>query len=250
MKRKYNSQELFRSLASLLIGVPIYLFIDSPMGDDLFGNGQYVTNFLVFLIFIRAYRHGAPRTKHVLLIGMFVGLVGEFLFSKIFGMYHYRFDNIPLWLAFGHGLIFAWVYKVSRNKNVLNHQKLIQTLLFLSGMVYSIVWYFLANDAFGLLTAVTFAAILFAIKKSRMFFLIMFIVVCYIEQVGVAAGCWYWPATVLGDMTWIPSGNPPSGVAVFYFLFDAVVFWIYIYVLHPKVRLRYQRLRHGTKTQL
>jgi len=78
----------------------------------------------------------------------------------------------------------------------------------------------------------------------------MFVVVCYIELIGTSTGCWYWPETAFGIFNWLPSGNPPSGIAVFYFLFDAIVFWVYLYLLHPTTRLRYQRLRKVTNPTL
>jgi len=234
-------KETICSILFLIIGVPIFLLLDSKHGDALVGNGQWVATFLVFLAFIRAYRNGTQRVRNVLLIGIIIGLVGEFLFSKVLGMYHYRFDNIPLWLAFAHGLIFAWTLKISKKLCMQTYAKKVQRGLLFSAIAFSIFWLFWANDVYGFIAAVTFMLVLFFTKKSRSFFLIMFVVVCYIELVGTATGCWYWPETAFGMFNWLPSGNPPSGIAVFYFLFDAVVFWIYLYILHPATRLRYQR---------
>ena len=109
-----SHKESIRSMLFLIVGVPIFLLLDSEHGDALVGNGQWVANILVFLAFIRAYRNGTQRVRNVLLIGVIVGLLGEFLFSRVLGMYHYRLDNIPLWLAFAHGLIFAWTLKMAK----------------------------------------------------------------------------------------------------------------------------------------
>lgn len=243
MKAFTPDQTLIRSILFLLLGVPTFLIIDSPWGDVWFGNGQWAATVLVFLAFVRAYRNSVQRVRKIMLIGIAVGLMGEYLFSIVFGMYHYRLDNIPLWLAFGHGLIFAWVFKVSKKSIVQRHSKSLQYILLTLGMGYSLFWLFWANDVYGFVTAIVFTLVLFTAKKSRLFFLIMFIVVSYIEQVGTATGCWYWSETALNTFHWLPSGNPPSGIAVFYFLFDAIVFWIYLYILHPTTRLRYQRLQ-------
>ncbi|PCI03476.1 MAG: hypothetical protein COB79_00865 [Zetaproteobacteria bacterium] len=236
-----SHKESIRSMLFLIVGVPIFLLLDSEHGDALVGNGQWVANILVFLAFIRAYRNGTQRVRNVLLIGVIVGLLGEFLFSRVLGMYHYRLDNIPLWLAFAHGLIFAWTLKMAKKPFLQAYSKKVQAVLLIISIGYSIFWLIWANDVYGFITAVVFMLILFFTKKSRLFFLIMFVVVCYIEQVGTVTGCWHWPPIALGMVEWLPSGNPPSGISVFYFLFDAVVFWIYLYILHPKVRLRYQR---------
>ncbi len=250
IKKRLAHKETIRSILFLIIGVPVFLLLDSKYGDALVGNGQWVATVLVFLAYIRAYRNGTKRVRNVLLIGIIVGLTGEFLFSKILGMYHYRFDNIPLWLAFAHGLIFAWTFKMSKKLCMQTYTKQVQYGLMIIAIAYSIFWLFWTNDVYGFIASVTFMLILYFTKKSRSFFLIMFVVVCYIELVGTSTGCWYWPEIAFDMFNWLPSGNPPSGIAVFYFLFDAIVFWVYLYLLHPATRLRYQRRRKVTSSTL
>jgi len=43
----------------------------------------------------------------------------------------------------------------------------------------------------------------------------------------------------------LPSGNPPVGIAAFYFLFDAIVLFVYLNFLHPKVKQRYKKLKQN-----
>lgn len=71
----------------------------------------------------------------------------------------------------------------------------------------------------------------------------MFVEVCYVELVGTATGCWYWPEMAFGLYPWLPSANPPSGIAVFYFLFDAAVLLIYLNILSPRVKQRYKNMK-------
>ncbi|MDQ6977237.1 MAG: hypothetical protein Q9M75_03915, partial [Ghiorsea sp.] len=93
IKSLSSHKETIRSILFLIIGVPVFLLLDSEYGDTLVSNGQWVATILVFLAFIRAYRNGTKRVRNVLFIGIIIGLTGEYLFSKILGMYHYRFDN-------------------------------------------------------------------------------------------------------------------------------------------------------------
>jgi len=216
--------------------------LDSQYGDHLFGYGQNIATVLVFIAFMKAYQSSPQRVKEVMLLGMFVGMGGEMFFSLLLGMYHYRLGNVPIWVIFAHGLIFALVYRLAHKKWIKKRQEAIQNLLLFLAISYSVFWLIWANDWYGFLTTVAFMLILFTAKKSRLFFLIMFAVVCYIEQVGTATGCWYWPETVLNVDSWLPSGNPPSGIAVFYFLFDAIVFWFYLHVLHPGTKQRYRNI--------
>ncbi len=229
----------YRSLVTAPIGIALLLLIDSPTGDRWFIYGQLITIILTFLVFLRAYKTTTNRVREVMLIGIFIGLGGEILFSLVLGMYHYRLGNVPLWVAFGHGLIFWLVFRLSHATWMKPIQTQIQYGLLAFAILYSILWLYAARDWFGFLCTVAFLAILFTAKKSRLFFLIMFAVVAYIEQVGTAVGCWYWPGTIMNISGGIPSGNPPSGIAVFYFLFDASVLWIYLYILHPVTKKRY-----------
>lgn len=233
----------YARILRILWTVPLYLMVDSDYGDNvLHGYGQELAVVLIFIAFLYSYSKSNYRVRSIMLIGMAVGMAGELLFSLGLGMYHYRLDNVPLWLLFGHGLIFAAVYRISHSPAIWHHREHIQQGLVAFAMFYAFLWLILDNDWFGFLCTVVFLFILFYAKRSRLFFLIMFVEVCYIEQIGTATGCWYWPEMTLGLFSWLPSGNPPSGVAVFYFLFDAVVSFIYLNILNPKIKVRYQRM--------
>ncbi|MDX8406267.1 MAG: hypothetical protein R8K50_08995 [Mariprofundus sp.] len=230
----------------ILLGIPLFLVVDSPYGDQLLhGWGQELAIFLVFVAFLHAWRRSCQRVKNVMLIGIVVGMAGELIFSLLLGMYHYRLGNVPLWVAFGHGLIFAVVFRMAHSEWVIKRERIIQNVLLFFAAAYSLLWLLWADDWYGFLCTILFVSVLFTAKKSRLFFLIMFAVVCYIEQIGTATGCWYWPDTLLGVDGWVASGNPPSGIAVFYFLFDAIVFYFYLHVLHRPTGLRYQRMLLG-----
>ena len=231
------------NMLKTLIGTALFLVIDSSIGDGWFlGHGQAVAVVLVGIAFIYSYLRSPKRAREIMLIGIVVGLTGEFILSIVLGMYHYRFGNIPLWLFFGHSLIFASVFRLSHNPWILDHQGIIKKWLFVFSALYSIVWLFWANDVFGFFYSVIFFIILYFAKKSQLFFLIMFFIVAYLEQVGTATGTWYWPEIAFNKFEWMPSGNPPVGIAAFYFLFDFIVMSFYLNVLHPKVKERYDRL--------
>jgi len=232
----------------LLLAVPVLLAIDSPYGDVLFGNGQAVATVLTALAYACAYYYSSRRVRDMMLIGIVIGLAGEFLFSIVLGMYHYRLENIPLWLAFGHGLIFAWVLRCSRKRWLRENQEVVQRVLIALALIYGLIWLIWANDWYGFVCMMAFMATLFAAKKSRLFFLIMFVVVCYIEQVGTTLGCWYWPDTAFHVVSGLPSANPPSGIVVFYFIFNAAVFWVYLHVLHRHTNQRYQNIIQKNQT--
>jgi len=177
-----------------------------------------------------------------MIIGVFMGFLGETIFSLIMGMYHYRFDNLPLWVGFAHSLIFTSVYKSIKLPFIKNNEAKIKPLLVLFAIVYSSAWLYFKNDWFGFIMTLIFLLLLKIEKRSQLFFLVMFAVVCYIEIIGTATLTWYWPSTFMGVEGFISSANPPSGIAVFYFLFDFAVLFIYLQ-LNKKLKYRWKNIQ-------
>lgn len=227
-------------LPALLLGIPLFLYIDSPYFAHYFKDSQHLATLLVGLVFFYLYKRSNSRTRAIMLIGIVVGLLGEFLFSKVLGMYHYRLDNIPLWVGFGHSLIFASVHRIIRRPLFLEHKQKIQNYSVAFIAIYASAWFVFANDLFGFITTLAFLAMLYIVKKSRMFFTVMFLIVCYIEIIGTTMLTWWWPPTLMGTFDTLVSANPPTGVAIFYFLFDFVVLHTYL-ALNPKTKKRYNR---------
>ncbi|MEA1983161.1 MAG: hypothetical protein U9N39_06425 [Campylobacterota bacterium] len=225
---------------TLLLAIPLFLYIDSPYFADYFKESQHLATLLVSLAFFYLYKRSNTRTRAIMLIGVVVGLTGEFLFSKVLGMYHYRLDNIPLWVGFGHSLIFAAVHRIIRRPFFLDNKEKIQKYSLLFIFFYASAWLVFANDLFGFMTTMAFLILLLFVKKSRLFFTIMFLIVCYIEVIGTTTMSWWWPTTLMGIFENIPSANPPSGIAIFYFLFDFAVLHTYLF-LNPQTRKRYKR---------
>jgi hypothetical protein len=247
-KRSHHSQWTWsdlRIVVAALICIPLFLIIDSPFVDELMrGYSQWLANALVLIAFIIGYQRSSKRVRHILLIGIVVGMGGEILFSLVLGLYHYRLGNVPLWVALAHGLIFALVYRITHKPSFVHHSKNIQVGIVIFAVLYSVFWLIWQNDVYGFVCTVLFLAILSQAKRSRLFFLVMFVVVCYIEQVGTLVDCWWWPETISGIDFLPASGNPPTGISVFYFLFDWAVFMIYLHIFNRGIKVRYQR-RYG-----
>lgn len=231
-------------ILQLLIGIPIFLIVDSPYFEKHFTYAQELATLLVILVFIRSYFRRNARVRRVMILGIFIGFLGEFIFSLQLGMYHYRLENIPLWVGFGHSLIFTSVYKIIRLPYFMKNAELIKKVSLLFIFTYAFAWLLFQNDLFGFLTTILFAILLKNTKKSQLFFTVMFLIVCYIEIVGTSTLSWYWPPVLMGEYSFIPSGNPPVGVALFYFLFDFAILHLYFF-LYPKVKRKYYSLKNS-----
>jgi hypothetical protein len=205
------------------------LFFDSKAFAKGFEHSQYITNFLVISAFVWIYFNSSKLIKELMLWGLLVALLGEVFFSIILGMYSYRLDNVPIYVPFGHAIIYASVFYLSKEPFIRKHQDKIVKILYWLMIIYSTLWLIFAKDLFGFLCTVT---ILFLFRhryysNSMLFFLIMFFTIVYLELLGTYYGCWSWPKVWFDKISFIPSANPPSGISVFYFAFDLGCLWFY-----------------------
>ena len=75
------------------------------------------------------------------------------------------------------------------------------------------------GDSVGALLFCVFLAYLFK-GRSPMVYLAAFFITTWLEIIGTAVGTWKWAA--IDPVLNLPQGNPPSGVAAWYCLVDAV----------------------------
>jgi len=153
-------------------------------------------------------------------------------------MYEYRLHNVPLYVPPGHTLLYAAVYYFVREPWTRRHALAVRRASLAAAAAFSVFWLLSQNDVYGFICFLAFMAIAAVNRDSRTFFPLMFVVVAYLELIGTAIGNWWWWPTLLNHPGWIPSGNPPAGIAVFYFGFDVACLGIYM-LTHLKTRARY-----------
>jgi len=217
------------------------LYLDGTLFVEYSSYGQWITNTLVLLTFGYLYTQANERVKKLMIYGVIIGFGGEILFSIVLGMYTYRLSTLPLYVPFGHSIVYVTVYYLSKEPFILRYQDIIIRWLYLSMIVYSLAWLIWGGDIFGFLCTL---GILWAFQKrpdGRLFFLIMFFAIVYLELVGTHYGTWVWPPVWFDKFTWITSANPPSGISIFYFAFDMGCLWFYKR-LHPDKWQRFKRV--------
>lgn len=225
-------------LATLLAG----LFIDGTTVAKLTPYGQWITNAIVLAVFIWVYSQISHKLKKLVLYGLVIALGGELVFSLGLGMYTYRLHNLPIYVPIGHTLIYTAVYYLVKEPRIKAMQPTLTPMLYWAMILYSTAWLVFASDLFGFACTLL---ILWVFKKRphiKPFFLAMFFAVVLLELLGTYFQCWAWPEIWFGKLSWIPSANPPAGIAVFYFGFDAGCLWFYK-KLNPKIWDRFVRLR-------
>jgi hypothetical protein len=172
-------------------------------------------------------------------VGVPIALAGEVTLSIGLGMYTYRLENVPHYVPLGHAIVYASVYYITKEPWVRQHQAGIIKILYATMFFYSLLWLIFAHDVFGFACTLIAMYLFKKFPDTKLFFLIMFFMVVYLELIGTHYGCWVWPPVWFNQFTWMPSANPPSGIGAAYFLFDASCLLAYK-ILNPK---RWMRVR-------
>jgi hypothetical protein len=222
----------------------VVCFLDSAWMAQRIEHGQWLANAVMLLSFFWMYRSAPPRLRALMKYGVVVATVGEVFFALIVGMYEYRLGNVPVYVPPGHVMLYAAVYYLVREPFMLRHQRWIMGAMLGLAVGYAGYWLLARNDVYGALCTSLFLVLLVRAAESRYFFLAMFLFVAFLEQVGTRFGAWHWHPSLLDKFAWLPSGNPPSGISVFYFGFDVVCLMAYL-VRRKGLRLRYRRVSGG-----
>jgi len=213
----------------LLVTLWLGLFLDSSLLAQHIPNNQIITNILVLLVFTWIFFHVSKITKQLMLFGVVIAYAGEVTLALGLGMYTYRLENVPLYVPFGHAIVYAGVYYITKEPLVRQHQTSINRVLYPLMIIYATLWLVFAADVFGFICMLIIIGLFKRHPETKLFFLIMFFMVVYLELLGTYYQCWAWPNIWFDTLRWLPSANPPSGIGVVYFAFDAICLLGYKY---------------------
>jgi len=148
--------------------------------------------------------------------------IGEYVASVYMGGYTYRFENVPAYVPLGHGMVYLTSIALARSGLFIRYARAIATSVILvcgAWSIWGISGYAEQGDAGGAVLFCAFLACLFK-GRSPLVYLAAFFITTWLELIGTAAGAWKWAA--VDPVFGLSQGNPPSGVAVWYCLVDAV----------------------------
>lgn len=224
-------EEMRRRRGLLALGtLPLLLIITALDGEAVAAftpYGQALANGLTLLYWLVLSRAASSRLRLLMILGLFAATAGEVLFSLGLGMYEYRLKQIPVYVPPGHTILYAAVFVGVRLSWVRRNAAVLTPLLLAAGAVYSVLRWHLLDDVFGIACFGVFGALVLLVRTSRLFFAAMYLLVAYLELAGTSFGAWAWPPILLGKLSAVPSANPPSGVAVFYCVFDLCCLALY-----------------------
>jgi hypothetical protein len=194
------------------------LALDAQVGK----TGQLALGLLtcVVLLALLSLHSSAVRLQTLVVVG--IATVGEVIGSLIWGLYTYRLDNLPTFVPPGHGLVY--LCGLSLATLAVRRPSLLVGLAAASAAVWGVagVTVLPRTDIAGAIGCGFLVAVL--LWTRRPVYAGVFLVVAALELYGTAVGTWTWEAVVPG--MGLAQGNPPSGVASGYVLFDVVALWL------------------------
>jgi hypothetical protein len=151
-----------------------------------------------------------------------VATVGEVVGSLVWGLYSYRLDNLPAFVPPGHGLIFLCGISVATLSARHGRVLLGAAVVGAAGWGFAGLTVLPAKDTAGALGCAALIVVLLWTRRSL--YAGVFLIVMALELYGTAIGTWRWVSTVPG--LGLTQGNPPSGAASGYVVFDVVALWL------------------------
>jgi hypothetical protein len=185
-------------------------------------RGQLVLGLLTVLV-LAALLVLHPRGVRLQTLAVVViATCGEVLGSLVWGLYGYRLENLPAFVPPGHGLVYLGGLSLA----VLARDR--GRGLVLTAIGVAALWggagitVLPAEDAAGAIGCAFLIGVL--AWARRPVYAGVFLCVAALELYGTALGTWTWQASVPG--LGLSQGNPPSGVASGYVLFDVLALWL------------------------
>jgi hypothetical protein len=145
--------------------------------------------------------------------------IGEVTGSLVWGVYHYRLHNLPLFVPPAHGLVYLTGLSLA---GALRRRT---RMLVATAAVVAAGWGLLGltvlprRDVAGAFGVPLLLLFLWR-GRNRSVYAGVFLVVAALELYGTSIGTWRWATHIPG--TGISDGNPPSGVASGYVWFDVM----------------------------
>ncbi len=199
------------------ISIALCLVLDSN-ASPFFQNmlGVFAWTFLIWLL-----KGECVQVRAQVVVAILFATIGEHFASPYMGGYIYRFNNVPAYVPPGHGMVYLTAVALARSNLFINNPRLIRNVVFAVAGAWSVWGVTIAGnyDWVGFLLYCVFVPfVLFG--RSPLVYLGAFFVTTWLEIIGTAVGTWHW--VPIDPVLGLPQGNPPSGVAAWYCLVDAV----------------------------
>jgi hypothetical protein len=223
-----HNQRDYYIIAFAFIVVTLCFLIDSVASIELqyvLGVGGWAS--LLFLLYGESHH-----VKAQVLIAVTFATIGENFASIYMAGYTYRLGNLPAFVPPGHGIVYLTAVVLGRCSLFIKYARKITFFVVLVGGIWSVLALTGTvgrKDEIGTILFCIYLLYLFK-GRSPMVYLGAFFITTWVEIIGTSLGTWNWAA--IDPASTLTQGNPPSGVAAWYCLVDAVAMSGAIPILH------------------
>ena len=190
------------------------LWLDSHVG----ATGQLALGILTACVLAALLVLQSPNVRFLAFGVVVIATVGEVVGSLIWGLYGYRLDNLPAFVPPGDGLVYLAGVSVATLCTTRSSALLVVASALAGAWGLAGLFVLPATDVAGAIGCAFLLAV-FAWTRQPVYAGV-FLVVALLELYGTALGTWTWESTVPG--LGLSQGNPPSGVASGYVVFDVL----------------------------
>ena len=207
----------------LLVYTPLGLYADAHVANVW---EQTALGVLTFLVLFGVLRFAPPAQRRQVWLAVAIATCGELYFSLGVGLYRYRFDNVPLYVPAGHGLVYLFALTAAATPLMIARRRLLVGL----ALAVATAWALLGVTVFPLFTgrvdmtgALLWPVFAYFTLRSRQapVYAAAFLMTSVLELFGTGFHNWTWQA--VAPISHLQQGNPPSVIAGAYCLLDAAV---------------------------
>ena len=199
------------------VALPAYLAALLALDTQVALGGQLALGAVTILVLAAALLPLPTLVRAQALGVVLFATIGEVTGSLVWGVYHYRLHNLPLFIPPAHGLVYLSGVALSRSLRA--------RAVVWAAAVGAAAWGVAGLTVLPRLdvagaVGVPLLLVFLWRSRSRATYAGVFLVVAALELYGTSIGTWRWASALPG--LGIPDGNPPSGVASGYVWFDVM----------------------------
>jgi len=220
----------------------VALGIDSVYFAENYFDARQITNFLAIIYFSFFFLVSGSYLRKLMFTMVLLSYIGELIFCTLLGMYDYRTVVIPLYVPFGHAIVYASGYVFAHTEWAVRNDKLLKKYFAIGFLLLFLFVGIFLKDLFSLIFGIFFFLLLKRKKWQNLYYFIALCVI-FIELVGTYFQCWKWVPNTFGL---IPTINPPMGAVFFYAGGDVLLVKI---VDYWNLNKKKNRINSNTKNQ-
>jgi hypothetical protein len=201
--------------ATVLVVIAAFLGLDAGAS----AYEQLAIGAATWALLLAACKPLGPEERSRVALVVLVASGAEVMGSIVLGAYTYRLHNLPAFVPPGHGLVYLAGLRIGQSGPVRRHARAFVAATAAVVVVWAGVGLALLERT-DLLGALAGAGLVYMLIRGRTptLYAGVFVIVAFLELYGTSIGAWHWAETIPG--TPVGAGNPPSGIASIYVLFD------------------------------